>query len=153
MPGRLAARRLRVAELEQPRLSAGVEIDLQRVVVGPRDVQAPGLAHQTADAERFALQAGRIVGGEVPLARDAPAFGVQRQALEVALARRRHAVPPILADDGNPVTREVDGRGAARRLRRRAGALRQRRVAGADGGDERGDQGESSHHGLPLRSR
>ena len=104
----------------------------------------PGLAHEAADAERFALQAGRVVGCEIPLVRDAPPFGVQRQALEIALARRRHAMPPILVDDGDPIAREVDGRRAARRLRRRARALRGRRLACADRGDERGDRGDAA---------
>ena len=94
---------------------------LQRVVVGPGDVQAARLAHEAADAERFALQAGRVVGREIPFVGDAPPFGVQRQALEIAFARRRHAMPPILADDGDPVARQIDGRRAARRLRRSAG--------------------------------
>ena len=154
LPRRLTARPLRGTELEEARLRACIEIHLQCVVVGPRDVQAPGLAREAADAERFALQPGRVIRCQVPLVRDAPSLGVQRQALEIALARRRHAMPPVLGDDRHPVAREVDGRRTARRLRRRGGTLRDGDLACADCGDERGDEGYRSLHWPPpaLRS-
>src|SRR6185503_7076106 len=112
------------------------------------------LAHEAADAVCLALQAGRVVGREVPFVGDAPPFGVQRQALEIALARGRHAMPPVLGDDGHPVAGNVDGRRAARRLRRGAGArLRADDVLHADCGETRGTDVESAPHPPPLALR
>ena len=85
---------------------------------------------------------------------DAPPFGVQRQALEIAFARRRHAMPPVLVDDGDPVARQIDGRRAARRLRRGAGArLRRRRMARADAARNAAPRIRARHHSLPLALR
>jgi hypothetical protein len=50
-PASSARRPSRRSELEEPRLRARVEIDAQRLVVLPGDVQATGLAHEAADAE------------------------------------------------------------------------------------------------------
>jgi hypothetical protein len=112
------------------------------------------LAHEAADTIGLALHAGRVIGREVPFVGDATPFGVQRHALEIALARGRHAVPPVLGHDGDPVARKVDGRRAARRLLRRAGArLRADDVLHAECGEKRGADVESPLHPPPFALR
>ncbi len=66
LPGLLGRRPLRAIEVQQPGLRAGVELELQRLIVLPRDAQPARLPHDPADAERLALVAAGVVGREVP---------------------------------------------------------------------------------------
>ena len=121
----VVARCARRAKGEQARLCAGVGLDLQRVVVLPGDVDSAGHAHDAAHAVRPALLAGCFVSRRIPGAGRLTARRVERHACDIAFRRRRHPIPPVLADDRHPVAREVDGGRRPSRLRRlrRAAAL------------------------------
>src|SRR5688500_16234083 len=69
---------LRAIEVEQPRLRAGIEFELERLIVLPRDPDAPRLPHDAADAVCLALITAGIVGLEVPRSRSLPPLGVDR---------------------------------------------------------------------------
>ena len=105
----LVGRRRRLArEMQQSRLRAGVELELQRGVVLPGDVHAPGHPHDVADPVRFARQAARLVLGQVPCVGDASALVVDRHAGVIALGRRQHSPAPVFGDERYPVTGDID---------------------------------------------
>ena len=110
--------------MQQPGLLPGVELDLQRVVVLPGDVQPAGLPHDAADAVRLALIARRVVLGQVPGVGDSAAFGGERHAGVVALRRRHHAEAPVFGDERHPIAGADRTRAAAfgRPLRGRCAA-------------------------------
>jgi len=87
--------------IQETGLCAGVEVDLQGVVVRPRDMQTPRLTDDAADPERLALQACRIIFVEIPAIGDAPGFGIDRKTLVIALSGRCHAVTPVFAHYSN----------------------------------------------------
>src|SRR5262245_15835865 len=93
---------------------AGVGLELQRAVVLPRDANACGDTHDRRSAERPALIARRIVGGKVPAIGYLAALGVERHARIIALRRCHHPPSPVLGDDRDPLTGEVDRRGGTR---------------------------------------
>src|SRR5262245_26903198 len=64
----------RAIEIQQARLCAGVEFQLQRLIVLPRNADASRLADDAADAIRLALIAARVVGVEIPARGDLAAF-------------------------------------------------------------------------------
>src|SRR5204863_1077702 len=68
------------------------------------------LAHDSADAEGFALQLGLIVFRQIPRIRNAAALCVERKTFVVALARGGHPMPPVFAHHRNPVAGEIDRR-------------------------------------------
>jgi hypothetical protein len=152
LPGFLDCRLCRRIELKEARLRSSIEIDAQGVVVLPRDVQPPGLAHDGADAESPALQLRGVVRIEIPGVGGCSGVRVERNAFIVALARRRHAVPPILADDGDPIAREVDGRGFARRGRRRTPLRSRADHESRSENKERCNDRAARHHGHHYSS-
>src|SRR5688572_7220684 len=95
------------AEMQEARLLAGIHVDLERVVVGPGDIQPA----------RDAQAAARPVGAAwIPWCRRGGRAGrgaaaVELSASAAAHARgrriRRHALDPVLRDDGDPVTGQV----------------------------------------------
>src|SRR6185369_11299911 len=94
LPGGLAGLHRRT-KLEQPRLRPGVRIDAQRVTTFPLDTQAARHAHDVPGTIRTALLA---IGGVlfwIPGVRDAPAFRIERQAIQHTLVRRDHAELPV----------------------------------------------------------
>ena len=103
--------------MKQASLLAGVGLNLQRVLVGPADVDASRHAHDGGRAVGFALLAGGCIFGRIPGVADAAAFIVQRDAGEIALDRRHHAPAPVFGDDGNPIAGEVGRRGGLGRFR------------------------------------
>src|SRR5437867_2568207 len=76
--------RLEVTEVEQPRLCSGVEFNLQRVVVVPRDMKSPRLANDISCAIGFALLARSFIFRGIPGISHTLPFGVQRNAWVVA---------------------------------------------------------------------
>ena len=110
LPGALAPARARRVEVQQPRLRAGIELELQRRRVLPRDAQAARLAHDAAHSERLALQGSGVVLGQIPCLGGLAALGVDRDAGHIALRWRDHAPPVVLGDDRHPVAGQVDGR-------------------------------------------
>ena len=136
LPRRRAGRGRR-AQIQPPRLRAGLGVDAQRAVVLPGDVKPPGRAHPRADAERLAA-AGLL---RLPEVCDAAAFAVERHAAVVALERHHHAVAPVFGDHRHPVAGEVDGGQVARR-RRGLRRLTGRRLA-VQGHDRKKDKGDS----------
>src|SRR5439155_12965552 len=81
LPAAVARGGLRgVAEMKQPRLRAGIRLDLQRLLVLPGDVHAAGDAHDIADAVRSTRVAvGGVLRG-IPGVGRAPRGGVERHA-------------------------------------------------------------------------
>src|SRR5262245_33480681 len=116
LPRFLTVRLLRLIEREEPCLSAGVEVQLQGVVVEPGDMQAARLTHDATHTVRFALIAGGIVFRQVPESCHAPPLFVKRNARDVALPGRDHTPTPVFGHHGHPIPSHVD-------RRQRAGGL------------------------------
>ena len=74
------------------------------------------LAHNAANTECFALQARLTVLRKIPRVRNTPSLSIQGKAFIITLARRRHPVSPIFADDRNPITGEINRRDSFRCL-------------------------------------
>ncbi len=112
----------RFVELEEARLGAGIEIDFQRAVVLPRDVQPPGLPHDAADTEGLTLVPGLVVLCQIPHVRDPSSLRAERNTRVVAFLGSDHPPAPVLGDNGHPVSRRVKRGGrpgrSSRRLRR-----------------------------------
>src|SRR6185436_1880460 len=72
-------------EGEQTRLRAGVEFELEGLIVLPRDAQASGLTHDAADAKGLARVARRRVGLGIPVQRRLASFRVHGNAGHIAL--------------------------------------------------------------------
>src|SRR5688572_45139 len=150
---RLFGRRLcRAIEVQQPRLRAGVVLQLQRVVVLPGDPDPARLARDPADAEGLALIPCFVVGFDVPRLRHLAAFAIDRNACGNAAVLRGgdHAPAPVFSHDRHPGTGEIDGIACACGLRRTAragaalassGATLRRHIGPADG-----DRGREHEH-------
>ena len=104
--------RLKVAEVQQSRLRAGVGFQFQRVGILPGDVHSRRHAHQPAGAVRLAAS----VHGGRPGIGDLPPLIVQWNAGVVALGRRHHPPSPLFVDDRDPVAGQIDRRGGLRGL-------------------------------------
>ena len=115
--------RRRRREAEDPRLRPGVGVDPQRGVVLPRHVQPPRHAHDGGASERLALIAGRFVRRGIPPGGHLPPLRRQRHAGVIALRRSHHAKAPVFADEGDPISGEIDRRRGLRRRRRGAGGV------------------------------
>src|SRR5688572_12298114 len=70
----------RTIEPQQPRLRAGIEFELECLIVLPRDADASRLPHDAADAVCLALITAGVVRIEVPCGRGLASFGVDRDA-------------------------------------------------------------------------
>ena len=115
LPGPRARRRC-VPEMQQPRLRAEIGLDLQRVLVRPRDVQSRRQSHQTRRAIRPALLARLLVFGLVPRIRHAPPIDGQRNARKIAFIGDDHAPAPIFIDHRDPIARQIQHRARAPRF-------------------------------------
>src|SRR5262245_6115333 len=93
--------------MQEPRLRAGIRVDLERVVVDPRNVQAAGHAHDGRRSVRAARFTSSFVLRRIPQVRDAPAFRFHRQHRDVALRRHHHAEMPVLGDNRHPISGQV----------------------------------------------
>ena len=102
--GRRRRGRFRSVEVEQASLLAGVGLDLQRLRVLPRHVDAQRHPHQPCHP----VGQARSVLRRRPQVADALALGVQRQADEVPARRRDHAPAPVLVDDRHPVASQTE---------------------------------------------
>src|SRR6188474_2469628 len=116
LPRLLGSSLLRLIEIQQAGLSAGVEIHLQCIVVLPCDMHPARLAHDPADAKSLALEVRLAVSRQIPIVRHANSFLVQRKAFEVTLSWSRHAMAPVFADDRHPVAGGVNRSNRACRL-------------------------------------
>jgi hypothetical protein len=114
---RAAGRRRRV-EAQPAGLLTGVGLDLQRLIVFPRDAQAAGHAHQSGSTVGLA----RAILGGVPLVGGLDGGRRERQAGVVALRRRDHPPLPVLADHRHPVAGQIHRRDRAGRRWRRTRA-------------------------------
>ncbi len=138
-------------EMKHARLRAGVGFDLERAVVLPADPQAPRQAHHARRRVGPALQSRRFILGGIPRVDDFARLRFIRNAGGVALERRHHAPAIILGDHGNPIAREVDGRGLLGGTRRGRGtAASELRVAQNREGRGRQENKDGSFHILIL---
>ena len=104
-------------KVKQAGLRSGVGFQLQRVFIGPANMDAARHAHDRGRAVGLALFAGGGIFVRIPGIADAAPFVVQRDAGEIAFDRRHHAPAPVFGDHGNPIAGKVGGRGGLRRFR------------------------------------
>src|SRR5688572_16111748 len=143
LPRLLRGRLCGAIEIQQPCLRAGVVLELQRVVVLPRDPQPSRLTIDAANAERAALVAALIVGLEIPGLRHAARLLVDGNAGGSGriLRRRHHAPAPVLRHHRYPRAAEVHRAARPRRLRRGGRARATLAARAALGGHVRAPEG------------
>ena len=135
LPGRAAtgpARSARPAgrpgdEVQQARLRAGVELELQRGRRPAQEIRSrPGMRMMLPMPNGLQAFSGVCDAWIVPRVGRLAARVVQRHARVVALGGRHHAPAPVLADDRHPGADEIDGRHRTAALAVRGGCRRPR---------------------------
>src|SRR5207253_1801119 len=104
--------------MKQARLSSGVGIHSQRVVVLPINVEPPRHLQECGSTIRLACVTARLIFSWIPGVGDSTAFGVERNLSVIAFVRHEHAVSPLFGDDGYPISGVIVRGNRARRLRR-----------------------------------
>src|SRR5205085_1522637 len=80
---------------------------LKRVLIHPRDVQAAREPHHSTRAIRLALLAIGLVFLRIPHLGGPSTLGIDRQIIDVSFWRCKHAISPVVCDQGYPITGDV----------------------------------------------
>src|SRR5262245_26141969 len=94
--------------MEHANLSSYIRLDLQRLVILPRDVKPARNPHDARCTISFALLSSRLILRRIPGVGHFTALWVQRYSCIVALVWK-HAPSPVLVDHRNPIAGHIKG--------------------------------------------